>query len=119
MIPAYDEMRSAVILPDDSMPNRFSRPAHAHGQRKEAEDSHTIGITRQNGLVYPNAGEVVDIARLGQADDGMNEYICLSGTSGADGKLSMSAMHWIPCVISRTSQPKPRTWLAEDRVYRV
>ena len=88
-----DEVRRAVVLADDGVPDCLSRAAHAHGEREEAEHSHAVGVAGKEGLVDAHAGEVVDVARFGEADDGVDEDVCLAGAGGADGELAVGAVH--------------------------
>src|SRR2546426_152852 len=37
VITSYDEMRAAVVLADQRMPDSLARSSHAHGQREERE----------------------------------------------------------------------------------
>ena len=90
-----DEVRRAVVLADDGVPDCFSRAAHAHGEREEAEDGHAVGVAGEEGLVDADAGEVVDVAGLGEADDGVDEDVGLAGAGGADGQLAVGAVHGV------------------------
>lgn len=95
VVAADDEVGCAVVLADDGVPDCFARTAHAHGEREEAEGGHAVGVAGEEGLVDTDAGEVVDVAGLGEADDGVDEDIGLAGAGGADGKLTMSAVHGV------------------------
>ncbi len=46
MVPTDDEMRAAVILADDRVPERFAGPAHAHRQRQQAQHGGLLRVAR-------------------------------------------------------------------------
>ena len=74
-----DHVGAAVIAPDDPVPHRLARPAHAHGEVEEAERGGRGRILVEHRLVAAHAGEMVDVARLGHADDGwMMRFACAS-----------------------------------------
>jgi|ERR1700722_18318736 len=71
MISSDNEMRCTKVFSDNGMPNGFTRACHAHREWKEGQMAHAIGVLGHDGLVNANAGVVVNIARLGQTNDGM------------------------------------------------
>ncbi len=46
-------------------------------------------------MVDANAGEVVDVAWFCEADDGMDEDVCLARAGGADGEFPVGAVHGV------------------------
>lgn len=95
-----DEVGCAVILTDDGVPDGFSWTAHSHGEREETESGHTVGVSGQESLVDTNTSEVVNITRLGQADDGMDQHIGLTSTGGANSEFTMGSVHGVSTKIS-------------------
>ena len=73
MITADDEMRAAVVLADDAVPDRLARSTHAHGKGKHGELHGSVGILREQQLVAAHAREVVHVARLGHANGRMKK----------------------------------------------
>jgi hypothetical protein len=49
-------------------------------------------ILVEHGLVAAHPGEVVDVAGLGQADDGMDQQVGLRLLRGAEGQLLVRAV---------------------------
>ena len=95
VVAADDEVGGAVVLADDGVPDGLARAAHAHGQRQQAQHGHAVGVARQDGLVDAHAGEVVNVAGLGQADDGVDEHVGLAGAGGAHRQLAVGAVHGV------------------------
>jgi hypothetical protein len=48
---------------------------------------------------------VVNVTSLGETNDGVDENICLSGTSSANGELTMGAVDGIPRL--KSDDPRP------------
>lgn len=46
-------------------------------------------------MVDADAGEVVDVAGFGEADDGVDEDVGLTGSGGADGEFAVGAVHGV------------------------
>jgi len=90
-----DEVGGAVVLADDGVPDSLARASHSHGQGEQAEDGHAIGVSREERLVHTHAGEVVDVAGLGETHDGVDEDVGLVGPGGANGQLPVSAVHGV------------------------
>ena len=105
MVSTDDEVGGSVVLADDGMPDGFSRSAHPHRQRKQAQDGHAIWVSREESLVDADTGEVVDISWLGQTYDGMNQDVGLACSRCSYGKFSMSTVHWIPRLEGNDSGP--------------
>jgi hypothetical protein len=74
VVPADDEVGCAVVAPDDRVPDRLARARHAHRERQQAQDRAAgIVVPVDQRLVRADARVVVDVPRLGQPDDRMNE----------------------------------------------
>src|SRR5450631_431582 len=73
MIAADDEVRAAVVLAYQAVPNRLARSAHAHGQRQHGEFDRAVRVLREQQLVAAGAHEIIDVARLGHTDRGMDQ----------------------------------------------
>lgn len=95
MVAPDDEVGCAVVLADDGVPDSFAGPAHAHGEGEETEDGHAIGVPWEEGLVHADAGEVVNVAGLGEADDGVDEDVGLAGAGSTDGEFAVGAVHGV------------------------
>lgn len=93
VVTADDEVRGAVVLADDGVPDGLAGAAHAHGEGEEAEDGHAVGVSGEEGLVDTDTGEVVDVAGLGEADDGVDEDVGVVRAGGADGEFPVGAVH--------------------------
>ena len=93
MVAPNDEVRGAKVLADDGVPERLARAAHAHRQRQEGERGHAVRVGAHDGLVDAHARVVVDVARLGQADDGLNQHVGLVHPRRPDRQLAVSAVH--------------------------
>ena len=85
VVAADDEVGSTVVFTDDGVPNCFSRPAHAHCEGEETEDSHAIWVAGEEGLIDTHASEVVDIARFCETDYRVDEDVCLTSAGCTDG----------------------------------
>ena len=55
--------------------------------------THAVRVFRHNGLVDADASVMVNIAWLGQPNNGVNEDIRLALTGCQDGQFAMSAVH--------------------------
>ena len=95
VIAADDEVRAAVVLADDGVPQRFARPAHAHGQVQQAQRAWSAPGTAPALLVAAHAGEVVDVAGLGHAHHRVNQQIGLYFARGAEGQFLVGAVHGV------------------------
>ena len=98
VVTSNNEVRSSVILTNDSVPDCFTWTTHSHGKREKAENSHSVGVAREKRLVYSHPGEVINVARLGEPDDRVNKHIGLSGTGSADCELPVCTMHGVSVV---------------------
>lgn len=96
MVTANDEVRGAVILADDGVPDGLTRSSHAHSERQQRQHGHAVGIAGHQRLVDAHTGEVVDVTGLGEADDRVNEDIGLAGAGSAHCELAMGAVHGVP-----------------------
>ena len=95
VVAADNEVGGTVVLADDGVPDGLAGTTHAHGERKQTEDGHAVGVAVHDGLVDTDASEVVNVTGLGQADDGVDEDVGLSGAGGNDGELTVSAVHGV------------------------
>jgi len=50
------------------------------------------------GRVKSNIRVMIDITGLGQPDDRMNKYICLTLSCSAHGEFTVCAMHRVACL---------------------
>ncbi len=95
MIAADNKVRCAIVFADDSMPKGLSRACHAHCKRKKSKVRHAIGIFSHDRLVDTDTSVVVDVTGFGEANDGMDEDICLVLACGTDSQFTMRTVHGI------------------------
>jgi hypothetical protein len=96
MITSNNEVGSTVILADNGVPNGFARTTHAHGEGQQTDDSHAIGVSWKERLVDADTGKVVDVSRLCETDNWVDQDIGLTGASGTDSELSVGSVHGVP-----------------------
>lgn len=89
MVAPDDHVGAAVVAPDDPVPHRLARATHAHREVQERERGGRGRILVEHRLVAAHPGEMVDVTRLGHADDGMNEEVRLGLARRAEGQLLM------------------------------
>ena len=77
MVATDNKVRCTIVFADDSVPERLSRARHAHCKRKKCEVCHSIRILGHDGLVDANTSVMVDVTGLGEANNRMDEDICL------------------------------------------
>ena len=93
VVAADDEVGAAVVLANEGVPDGFARAAHAHGEGDEGELGGAGRVFADEELVAADAGEVIDVAGLGHADDGMDEEAGFDLFRGAEGELDVGAVH--------------------------
>jgi hypothetical protein len=89
MVAPDDHVRAAVVAADDAVPDRLARAAHAHGEVQKAHRGGGGGVLVEHRLVAAHAGEVIDIAGLGHADDRVDQQVRLHLARGAEGQFLM------------------------------
>lgn len=95
VVTTNDEVRGTMVLTDDGVPDGLARATHTHGQGQETQDGHTVGVAGEESLVGAHTGEVVNVTRLGQTDDGVDEDVGLLGAGGAHGHLTVGTVHGV------------------------
>ena len=100
-----NEMRRTKVLTDDSVPDGFARTSHTHGEGKESEVTHTVGVLCHDSLVDTNTCVVIDVAGFGETDDGVDEDVGLALTGGEDGEFTVSAVHGVTSLESDDFAP--------------
>lgn len=95
VVTTNNEVGRTVILTDDSVPDSLTRATHAHGKRKQTQNSHAVGVSGKQCLVHTDTREVVNVSRLGKAHDWVDEDVGLTGTGSTDGELTVSAVHGV------------------------
>lgn len=105
MVATDDEVRRTKVFSDNCMPHCLAGTCHAHGEREERKVTHAIWVLGHDSFVYADAGIVIDISWLGKTNDGVDEDVRLTLASSTDGKLTVSTVHWIPCLESHDSAP--------------
>ena len=92
MVAPDDEMGAAVVLADQRVPDRLARAGHAHGEVQQAHRGGGGGVLVEHRLVAAHPGEVVDVARLGQAHHRVDQQVGLGFLGGAEGQLLVGAV---------------------------
>ncbi|MPL71146.1 hypothetical protein SDC9_16917 [bioreactor metagenome] len=92
MVAADDHVGAAVVAADDAVPDRLARAGHAHRQVQQAERGGRLRVLVEHRLVAAHAGEVVDIAGLGEADHRVDQQVRLGFLRGAEGQLLVRAV---------------------------
>jgi hypothetical protein len=95
VVAAHDHVGAAVVLADDAVPDRLARAGHAHGEVEEAIVVVCGRILVQHRLVAAHAGEVVDVAGLGHADDGVDQKVRLRLAGRAEGQFLVRAVEGV------------------------
>lgn len=95
VVTSNNEVGGTVVLADNGVPDGLTGTTHSHGQWQETQDGHAVGVSWQKCLVDTDSGEVVDVARLGKTDNGVDQDIGVVGASGADSQLTVSAVHGV------------------------
>jgi hypothetical protein len=95
MVTSNNEVRGAVVLADDCVPDGFARTGHTHSKGQQTDDGHAVRVSGEESLVHAHAGEVIDISGLGEADNGVDKHVGLPGAGGTNSELSVGAMHWV------------------------
>lgn len=100
-----DEVGRTVVLADDGVPDGLTRTTHTHSQRQQTQDCHSVGVSREKGLVHSHTSEVVDVTRLGKTNDRVDENIGVVGTSGANRQLTVRSVHGVTGLESNDASP--------------
>ena len=95
MIAADDEVGASMILANQAMPDGFARSAHAHGERQHGSSTVPLRVLGEQQLIAAGADEIINVARLGHTDRGMDQQIRLDLLGGAHGQFDVGAMHGI------------------------
>lgn len=95
VVTSDNEVGGTMVLADDGVPDGLTGTTHSHGQWQETQDGHAVGVSWQKRLVDTDSGEVVDVTRLGQTDDGVDQDIGVVRASGADSELTVGAVHGV------------------------
>lgn len=95
MITTDDEVSSTVVLSDNGVPDSLTGTTHSHGEGEEGKSSHAVGVSGQKSLVDTDSGEVINVAGLGETNNGLDQDVGLLGASGADRQLTVSAVHGV------------------------
>lgn len=93
------------VLSDDSMPQSFPRSSHSHSKRQQGQMSHSFGVGRHQSLISPNSSVVIDISRLGQSNNRVNEDVGSSLSCSSDGQFSVGSVHRVSGLESDYSPP--------------
>ena len=88
VVAADDEVGAAVVAADDRVQQHLARPGHAHGQGQQAEHHGArLVVVVDQGAIATHARVVVHVARLGHADDRVDQEAAADLLGGALGQL--------------------------------
>ena len=93
VVAPHDEMGGAVVLADDGVPHRLPRTGHPHGQGQQRQRGGARRVALEQRPVTPHAGVVIDVARLGQPHDGMDEEPGIGVARRPEGQLLVGPVH--------------------------
>ncbi len=77
MVAANDEMRAAIVLANDGVPQGFAGPGQTHGKVEQAQRGGLFRVLFQYVLVAADTREVIYVARFGHANHRMDQQIGL------------------------------------------
>ncbi len=95
MIAAHNEVRAAVVLANQCVPDRLARPSHAHRQGQQGKLHGSLRIFGGQQLVTAHPGEIVHVARFGHSHHRMDQEIGLHLLGRAETQFLMSPVHGV------------------------
>jgi hypothetical protein len=95
MVAADDEMRAAIVLADDRVPERLARSRHPHRKVQQAECRRLLRVVLQHVLVAAHARVVIHVAGARHSDHGVNEQVRFRVARGTQRQLVVRTMHRI------------------------
>src|SRR5215831_6957745 len=75
VITSHDHVGAPVILANQPVPNRFPWSAHAHGKRQQGKFCSSMGVLREQPLVATDPCKIIDVAKLGHSNRGMDQQV--------------------------------------------
>lgn len=105
VVTADNEVSGTVVLTDDSVPDGLTGTTHTHGKAEQTQNGHAVGVTGEEGLIGTDTSEVVNVTRLGQTNDGVDQDVSLARASRADGQLTVSTVHGVTGLESDNAGP--------------
>ena len=106
VITTNNKVRYTKVLANNRVPQCLTRSSHTHGKWQERKCGHTLRVAGHQALVDTHARVVVDITRLGKANNGMDEDIGLQFTSRTDGQFTVRAVHRVTSLESHDAAPR-------------
>ena len=119
MIAANDEVGQTVVLADDRVPQSLARATHAHGKVEKRQVRCGLRILVQHRLIAADASEVVNVARLGHADDRMDQKVRLSFLGSAEGQFLVRAVQRVAGLEGDDARPAELAEIGAQFVRRV
>ena len=95
MIPPHNQVGAPMVLPDDGMPERLLRARHPHREIEQRKLDRELRVGAQKSLIAPDPREVVYVAGLGHAYDGMDQEICADLLRGPERQLLMGTVYGV------------------------
>jgi hypothetical protein len=119
VVAADDHVGAAVVLADQAVPDGLARAGHAHREVQKAHRRGGRGILVEHRLVAAHAGEMVDVARLGHADHGMDQQVRLRLARGAEGQFLVRAVQRVARLEGDDAAPAELAEIGAQLVRRV
>ena len=119
VIAAYDKVCAAVVFADQPVPNRFARASHAHRKVQQRHRGGRCRILVQHRLVTAHAGEMIHIARLGQADNRVDQQVGLGFLGGAERQFLMRTVQRVAGLEGHNLAPAHFAEIGAQFVWRV
>jgi hypothetical protein len=89
----HDQVRAAIVLVHDGVPQGLARAGHAHGQRQQRQGGQVVGEVAADGLVAVHARVVVQVAGLGHAHGGVQQDVAADLLGRLQGDVALQAVH--------------------------
>jgi hypothetical protein len=87
------------------VPDSFTRASHTHGEGEEGKVAEAVGVLLHDSLVHADTGVVVDITRLGETHNRVDEDVSLALAGSTDGELTVSTVHGVASLESDDLPP--------------
>ena len=98
VVATNDEVGTAVVFTDQAVPNGLAWASHTHGKVQQRHGSCGCWVLVQHCFVATHACEVVDIARLGQANNGVDQQVRLGFLGCAERQFLVCAVQRVACL---------------------
>ena len=97
VVPADDQVVCAVVAPYDGVPQRLPGAGEPHRQRQEGQENPVaLVVAPGESLVGADAGVVVHVAGLGEADNRVKQEDAVDALGGSLRQLLVSPVEGVP-----------------------